>query len=159
MKKSPTSKPIPADSPVRAVLYARVSTEEQREKQTIETQIAAARDWCQREGVTLGEIYQDEGVRGTVSFEKRPDGKRLLADARQRKFTVVLVYKVDRLGRADVVSHVALHHLETLGISLRSLTEPFDTSTPQGRFMFSILVANATMERENIRDRSIAGVE
>src|SRR2546426_1406401 len=73
------------------------------------------------------------------------------------KFTVVLVYKVDRLGRADVVSHVALHHLETVGVGLSSLTEPFDTATPQGRFMFSILVANSAMERENIRERSIAG--
>jgi DNA invertase Pin-like site-specific DNA recombinase len=48
----------------------------------------------------------------------RPGGKRLLAEARQKKFTVVLVYKVDRLGRADVVSHIALHHLETLGVGL-----------------------------------------
>lgn len=102
-------------------------------------------------------IYRDEGISGTIPFEDRPDGKRLLEDARQKKFNVVLVYKVDRLGRADVVSHISLHHLETLGVGLRSLTEPFDTSTPQGRFMFSILVANSAMERENIRERSIAG--
>jgi site-specific DNA recombinase len=157
----PTSKNIPADrnghAPVIAALYARVSTEEQRERQSIETQIDFARSWCTRENIPLVDIYRDEGISGTVPFEDRPGGKRLLADARQKKFTAVLVYKVDRLGRADVVSHVALHHLETLGIGLRSLTEPFDTATPQGRFMFSILVANSTMERENIRERSIAG--
>src|SRR5262249_29876987 len=146
-------------APIRAVLYARVSTEEQRERQSIETQVAFARSWCTRENIPLIDIYRDEGISGTVPFEDRPGGKRLLADARQKKFTAVLVYKVDRLGRADVVSHVALHHLETIGIGLRSLTEPFDTATPQGRFMFSILVANSTMERENIRERSIAGVE
>ena len=144
-------------APIRAVLYARVSTEEQRERQSIETQVAFARSWCTRENIPLVDIYRDEGISGTVPFEDRPGGKRLLADAWQKKFTAVLVYKVDRLGRADVVSHVALHHLETIGIGLRSLTEPFDTATPQGRFMFSILVANSTMERENIRERSIAG--
>jgi site-specific DNA recombinase len=143
-------------APMRVALYARVSTEEQREKQSIETQIDSARPWCEREGVPLVAISRDEGISGTVPFEDRPGGKHLLADARQKKFNVVLVYKVDRLGRADVVSHVALHHLETLGVGLRSLTEPFDTATPQGRFMFSILVANSAMERENIRERSIA---
>ena len=144
-------------APLRAALYARVSTEEQRERQSIETQIDFARSWCKRENIPLGDIYRDEGISGTVPFEDRPGGKRLLENARQKKFNVVLVYKVDRLGRADVVSHVALHHLETLGVGLRSLTEPFDTATPQWRFMFSILVANSAMERENIREPSIAG--
>lgn len=143
--------------PLKAVLYARVSSEEQRERQSIETQIDFARQQCEREGISLLDIYRDEGVSGTIPFEDRPEGKRLLADARQKQFTVVLVYKVDRLGRADVVSHVARHHLETLGVGLRSLTEPFDTATAQGRFMFSMLVANSAMERENIRERSIAG--
>jgi hypothetical protein len=137
-------------APVRAVLYARVSTEEQREKQSIETQIDFARPWCERENISLVGIYRDEGISGTIPFEDRPDGKRLLEDARQKKFNVVLVFKVDRLGRADVVSHIALHHLETLGVGLRSLTEPFDTATPQGRFMFSILVANSAMDRSRM---------
>jgi site-specific DNA recombinase len=144
-------------APMRTALYARVSTEEQRERQSIETQIDFARSWCKRENISLIDIYRDEGISGTIPFEDRPGGKHRLADARQKKFNIVLVYKVDRLGRADVVSHVALHHLETLGVGLRSLTEPFDTATPQGRFMFSILVANSAMERENIRERSIAG--
>jgi len=144
-------------APVRAVLYARVSSEEQRERQTIQTQIDYARQWCAREGISLLEIYADDGISGTVPFEEREGGRQLLGDARARKFNLVLIYKVDRLGRSDVVSHVALHHLETLGVGLRSLTEPFDTSTASGRFMFSILAANSTMERENIRERSIAG--
>jgi site-specific DNA recombinase len=84
--KSKTTTPAPG-----VVLYARVSTDEQKEKQSIETQIAVARDWCAREGVTLCDVYRDEGVSGTVAFEERPGGKRLLADARQKKFTVVLV--------------------------------------------------------------------
>jgi site-specific DNA recombinase len=145
-------------APLRAVLYARVSTEEQSRRESIETQIHYARQQCEREGIPLGQIYKDEGVSGTVPFESRPGGKQLLADARAGKFETVLLYKVDRLGRSDVVSHIARHHLETLSVGLRSLTEPFDTSTPHGRFMFSILSANSAMERENIRERSRAGL-
>src|SRR2546426_4995078 len=73
-------------APIRAALYARVSTEEQRERQSIETQIDFARSWCKRENIPLVDIYRDEGISGTVPFEDRPGGKRLLAEARQKKF-------------------------------------------------------------------------
>lgn len=145
-------------APIKAVLYARVYSDEQARKETIETQVHYAKQQCEKEKIPLLKIYKDEGVSGTVPFEQRAGAKRLLADARQEEFDLVLVYKVDRLGRLNVISHVALHHLETLGVGLRSLTEPFDTSTPSGRFMFSILVANSAMERENIRQRSKDGV-
>jgi len=144
-------------APLRAVLYARVSTEEQSRRESIETQIHYAQQQCEREQIPLIQIYKDEGASGTIPFDRRPGGSALLSDARAGKFTVVL-YKVDRLGRSDIVSHVARHYLETLGVGLRSLTEPFDTSTPHGRFMFSILAANSAMERENIRQRTKAGL-
>ncbi len=145
-------------APLRAVLYARVSTEEQKERQSIQTQIEFARHYCERAGIPLGAIYTDEGVSGTIPFEDRAGGRRLLADARAKKFTVVWVYKVDRLGRADLVTHVARHHLETLGVGIRSLTEPFDTATPHGRFMFGIFASFAQLERDSIRERSMAGM-
>jgi site-specific DNA recombinase len=156
MQKPTTAKTNPPAT--GCVLYARVSSEEQKQKETIETQIHVAKQQCEREGIVLGEIYRDEGVSGTVPFDERPDGKRLLTDARAGKFTTVLLYRVDRLGRLDVVSHVARHHLETLGVGLRSLTEPFDTSTPTGRFMFGILVSFSSMERESIKQRAKAGL-
>src|SRR5262245_29459740 len=145
-------------TPVSAVLYARVSSEEQAKKETIETQLFAAQQQCEREGITIAEIYRDEGISGTVPFDDRPEGKRLLADARAGKFTTVLLYRVDRLGRLDVVSHVARYHLEAFGVGLRSLTEPFDTTTPSGKFLFSILVASASMERETIIQRAKDGL-
>jgi site-specific DNA recombinase len=145
-------------APLRAVLYARVSTEEQSRRESIETQIHYAQQQCEREQIPLVQIYKDEGVSGTIPFDRRPGGSKLLSDARAGTFSLVLLYKVDRLGRSDIVSHVARHHLETLGVGVRSLTEPFDTSTPHGRFMFSILSANSAMERENIRQRTQAGL-
>lgn len=142
---------------IRAALYARVSSEEQRERQTIQTQIDAAKPWCEREGISLVEVYRDEGISGTIPLEERPDGRRLLEDAQAKRFSLVLVYKVDRLGRADLVAHVARHHLETLGVGLRSITEPFDLSNPYGQFMFSQFASFAALERSNFLERSKAG--
>jgi site-specific DNA recombinase len=142
---------------LRGVLYARVSSEEQRERQTIQTQIDTAKSWFEREGIELVHVYKDEGVSGTVPLEERPDGRRLLEDGQAKKFDLVAVYKVDRLGRADLVAHVARHHLETLGVGLRSITEPFDLSNPYGRFMFAQFASFAALERSNFLERSKAG--
>jgi len=144
-------------APVRAVLYARVSTEEQRERQSIETQIDYARQYCQREGLFIVGVYKDESVSGIVPFEEREAGQSLLEDARKKKFDLVLVYKIDRLGRDTRLTLTTIHHLETLGVDIRSLTEPFDTSAPHGRFMFTIFASVAQLERDNIRERSMAG--
>lgn len=69
----------------------------------------------------------------------------------------VIVYKLDRLGRSlqDLLS--ILEGIDRVGAKFRSLTEPIDTTTAAGRFMFSILGAAAEFERSLIRERSIAG--
>src|SRR5262245_55022461 len=85
--------------PKRAVLYARVSREDERERQTIHAQVEAARQYSQQHGLALVKIYLDDGVSGTVPFKKRDGGKRLLDDVKQQQFDTVLVYKIDRLGR------------------------------------------------------------
>jgi DNA invertase Pin-like site-specific DNA recombinase len=58
-------------APVRAALYARVSSEEQKERQTIQTQVGVAEQYSQREGIPLVATYQDDGVSGTIPFEDR----------------------------------------------------------------------------------------
>lgn len=139
-------------------LYARVSSEEQAKKESIKSQIAAAEEYCRANSLTLAHVFQDNGLSGSVPFEQRPGGKALLAAADRKEFSLVLVWKVSRLGRLDVVSHVARHALESRGIGLRSITEPFDTSTAAGQFMFSILAASASLERESIRQNTRAGL-
>ncbi|MGH7962580.1 MAG: recombinase family protein [Candidatus Binatia bacterium] len=144
-------------APITAVLYARVSSEEQRERQTIQTQIDYARQWVAREGMTLIEIYADDGVSGTVPFPDRPSGKRLLEEARRGRFNTVLVYKLDRIGRETLIVHLAKHDFERIGISVLSLTEPFDTSTVYGRFMFGVFANYAELERQTFLSRSRDG--
>lgn len=141
----------------RVAVYCRVSTEEQRERQSIENQIEQAKDYCQRQGYIINDFYSDNGVSGTIPFEERDSGKRLLQDANEGKFKLVLIWKIDRLARDTRLSLTIAHTLTDLGINIKSMTEPFDTSTAIGEFMFTQLASFAKLERDNIRERSIAG--
>src|SRR3954465_9741498 len=80
-------------------VYVRVSTEEQRERQSIVTQREFGSRYCDLHELPIHETYADDGVSGTVPLEARPGGIRLLEDARKQKFDQLLVFKLDRLGR------------------------------------------------------------
>jgi site-specific DNA recombinase len=102
----------------------RVSTEEQREKETIEIQEEFLDQYCGLYELEVAEIYKDDGVSGTIPLHERPEGRRLLEDAKEGKFDAVLVYRLDRLGRSLLVIVDAHDRLEVAGVSLRSATEP-----------------------------------
>jgi site-specific DNA recombinase len=138
-------------------IYARVSTEEQRERQSIQTQIEFGERYSQLHKLTIFHIYPDDGVSGTVPLEQRPEGGQILRDARLGKFDQLLVYKLDRLGRETRLILNAVAELEKLGVRIRSMTEEFDTGTASGRLMLTMLSGFAAHERDVIRERSVAG--
>lgn len=106
------------------------------------------------------DAFKRAGVRNVI-LEKwsgvglRPKLQWLLA--RLQPGDVVMVYKLDRLGRSlqDLLS--ILDRIGECGATFRSLTEPIDTQTPAGKLMYSVLGAVAEFERSIIRERSIAG--
>ena len=70
----------------KVAVYARVSSEEQRENQTIQTQLETSKKWLELQELTgmsygIHEYYQDDGVSGTIALADRPAGVRLLEDA------------------------------------------------------------------------------
>src|SRR5215203_1284735 len=132
----------------------RVSTEEQRDRETIEIQREFLEQYCRLYGLEIAEIYADDGVSGTVPLYERPDGRRLLEDVREDRFTAVLVSKLDRLGRSLLVIVDAHDRLDAAGATLRSGREPIDTSNPSGRLIFQMLASFAEYDRENIREDS-----
>jgi site-specific DNA recombinase len=95
---------------------------------------------------------------GTIPLHERPEGKRLLEDAKEGKFQTVLIYRLDRLGRSLLVIVDAHDRLQEAGVALRSATEPINTSTPSGRLIFQMLASFAEYERETIRERTKAGL-
>lgn len=81
-----------------------------------------------------------------------------MGDVHQRKFEIVLVWKIDRFGRS--LKHLvnALADLEAYGVSFVSLKDNLDLSTPSGRLMFQIIGAMAEFERALIQERVKSGM-
>lgn len=100
--------------------------------------------------------YVDEGTSGK-SINGRSEMKRLLREAEQKKFEVVMVYKLDRLARKLKDSLEISETLEKFNVKLISLKENFDTSTPQGMMTFQLFGMIAELERSNIVERGKLG--
>ncbi len=93
------------------------------------------------------------------SVLERPGLQRVLAEARARRYELLLVYRVDRLARPVRGLSEILHALDNAGAVFWSATEPFDTGSPAGRLMVQMLGEFAEFERATIIDRVIAGME
>jgi site-specific DNA recombinase len=146
------------ETPEMAVaIYLRVSTEEQRERQSILTQREFAERFCQLHDLQIFSWYADDGISGTVPLERRPEGSQILEDARAGRFNQLLIYRLDRLGRDTRLILNAVAELEKLGVRIKSMTEDFDTGTATGRLMLTMLSGFAAHERDTIRERSLAG--
>lgn len=136
-----------------AAQYGRVSTDDQEKRGTIETQLEFGAKYCDLHQIKLNEVYKDDGITGTIPLQDRPEGQRLLADAAAGKFKTLLIYKLDRLGRTARIILNAIYDLEQFGVTVRSMTEPFDTSSPTGRFLLTILAGQADLDRSNTLER------
>lgn len=142
------------DEQRRAGLYARVSTGEDR--QTPETQLRHLREYADRRGFYVAEEYVDKGS-GLDS--DRPEYQRLLQDARQRVFDVVLVWRYDRFARSTQALISALKEFQALGIGFISHQEQIDTTTPQGEMVFGFMASLAQFESSLISERVKAGMQ
>src|ERR687896_1521697 len=125
----------------RVALYLRVSTDEQRDRETIEIQGDFLEQYRNLYELEVAGIYKDDGVSGTIPLHERPEGRRLLQDAKAGKFGTLLVYRLDRLGRSLLVTVDAHDRLHACGVALKSATEPIDTSNPSGRLIFQMLAS------------------
>ena len=137
----------------RAALYARVSTVA---GQSPEMQLAELRDYAAHRGWCIVDEYVDHGVSGAK--DSRPALNRLMNDARQRKFDLIAVFKIDRFGRSLRNLVNALAELESVGVAFVSIRDSIDLSSPSGRLMAQLLGAMAEFERPLIQERVIAGI-
>jgi site-specific DNA recombinase len=162
MTKSTKRTPSRTESPPRerpdaVALYVRVSTDEQADRETIKLQLDFLRRLAELHNVAVADDYVDDGVSGTIPLGERPEGRRLLDDAEAGRFGSVWFYKVSRLGRKLGVLLDAHAALERLGVSVRSGTEPLDTGTPIGVFVFQLLGSMAELDRETIKENTSRG--
>jgi len=143
----------------KAVGYIRVSSEEQAATGFgLTTQEAAIRAFAESQGYEMLEVVTDAGISGATRPSERPGFGRIVELAEAGAFSVLLVWKFDRLARQIVYAVTAANDLsERLGVNLRSVTEPIDTATPMGRTVFAILAGMAEQERAVITERTFLG--
>ncbi|GBF34620.1 site-specific recombinases [Desulfocucumis palustris] len=83
---------------MRIAIYARVSSDDQAERGTIENQLEFAHKYCDLHQLNIQDWHKDDGVTGTIPLEERPDGKRLLDNAQAGRFDLLLTYTLDTEG-------------------------------------------------------------
>jgi len=138
----------------RAAIYARVSSEEQREGQTIDSQIAELERFSREKGWALIGIYKDEGWSGALL--SRPALDSLRDDAARKQFDLVLLNDVDRLARDVAHLGIVKRDLERSGVKVVFRKLPSDES-PTYNLMVNVLGSFAEFEREMIADRTRRG--
>src|SRR3954454_7629480 len=142
---------------VGAVIYVRVSTKEQTENLSLPTQLKACEEYCERQGFGVLARFREEGE--SAKTADRTELQRLLQFCRSNKGKVqfVVVFNITRFAR-EKYDHFALRALlKSLGISLRSATEPID-DTSTGKLMEGVLAAFAQFDNDVRSDRTRTGM-
>ena len=149
------AEPMEGALPVkRAAIYSRVSTENQADDGvSLEMQRQRLAAYAFPKGWEVSKYYEDAGY--TSSNMNRPALKEMLQDAERGMFDYVLVYKLDRLSRVPAQYYTMSEKLDARGIGLVSITQDFDTTTPAGKLMQSMLIGFAGFERDLIIERTV----
>ena len=105
--------------------YERVSSEDQRERETIKTQTEMIDRYLGlHPNLQVYRRYLDDGISGTIPMGERPSGRLLIQDALARRFSQILVTRPDRLGRNEIDRLQVFALFESLGIQLVGVCEP-----------------------------------
>lgn len=141
----------------KVAIYVRVSTKEQAEEgYSIDEQIDLLTNYCNAQRWKIYDTYIDAGISGGTL--DRPNLERLTRDAHRKRFDVLIVYDLKRLGRSQRNNIAFIEDvLEKNDIKFVSLTENFDTSTPVGKAVFGMLSSIAQLDRDTITQRLMMG--
>jgi DNA invertase Pin-like site-specific DNA recombinase len=141
-------------NPRRIVAYGRVSRVQGREGDSYaspEIQEQAIRRWAEYHGAeVVGDFLLDEDVSGSTKAKDRPGLSKAFQMIEAGEADGLAVVKLNRFSRSTTAALRDLEHLEELGAQFVSVEEDFDTVTPFGRFALTMLLAVATLERDNI---------
>lgn len=140
---------------IRAVVYGRVSTEDQVDGTSLEDQRRICRQAIDQRGWAYSGEFFDEGITGTK--RTRPAWQTMLAAIRDGEVDAVVVSKLDRFARNAGHAITETDHLAELGVHFVSVKEAIDLTTAHGRMMRTMLAGFAELERDTIVERTVAG--
>lgn len=143
---------------MKAAIYVRVSTSVQVEEgYSLDAQIDRCTAYAVSQNWEIVEVYIEEGE--SAKDLNRTEVKRMLSDAGDGLFDVLLVYRLDRLTRSVRDLHALLDLFDKHNIKFRSATELYDTTSAMGRLFINIVASLAEWERANLGERVRFGKE
>ena len=142
------------DSVLDVAVYVRVSTT----GQTTENQLIELSEVCDRNKWHITNVY-NETISGTKGVDERAELNRLLQDASRKKFSKVVVWSVDRVGRSMKHLVTVLSQLKDLGCDIYSYKQAIDTSTTMGSSFFQIVGIFAELENNMRAERQKIGIK
>ena len=141
-----------------AVLYVRVSTEEQADNYSLRTQEDACRKYCKANDLGVAKVFEDAGA--SAKTTNRPQFLAMLEYVRKNKATIstVVVYAVSRFSRSTVDHQVVRQRLSRQGVTLRSVTEPIaDDGT--GMLVENMMSAFSKFDNDIRSERTTTGMK
>lgn len=136
----------------RVALYCRVSTSDQ----SCDRQERDLLTFSERAGFEVVGIWK-EAISGTK--DNRPERRKVMALAQERRVDAILVTELTRWGRSTIDLVRTLQDLQAWSVSLIAQTGlQFDLSTPQGKLVASLMAALAEFERDLLRERILSGI-
>jgi DNA invertase Pin-like site-specific DNA recombinase len=135
-------------------IYVRVITLQQ----TTDNQLLELYEICERNDWTVVEEY-NETVSGTKGVDSRSELNRLLKDASRKKFSKVVIWSVDRLGRSMKHLVMVLSQLKDLDVDIYSYKQGIDTSTTMGSSFFHMVGIFAELENNMRSERQKIGIK
>ena len=154
MVKSYAEDDVLEDTVLDVAVYVRVSTS----GQTTENQIIELSEICDRNKWNIVKVY-NETVSGTKSITERPILKEMLDDASRKRFQMVVVWSVDRVGRSLKHLVSVMTHLDELGCYIYSFKQGIQTNTSMGSMFFSLMGVMAQMETDIRKERQTIGIK
>lgn len=139
---------------MRAAMYLRVSTD----GQTTANQRRVLEQVAERRGWEITKVYEDAWISGAKGRDQRPGFDAALKDATRRRYDVLMVWSVDRLGRSTAAVATALEELHAAGVAIYADREAMDATTPHGKAMLQMAAVFGELERAMIRERVNAGL-
>ncbi len=130
----------------KVALYARFSSNNQREE-SIDAQIRAMKEYCQKEGLQIVAVYADEAKSATS--DNRPQFLQMISDSDKKIFDIVLIHKLDRFSRNRYDSAIYKNKLKKNGVEIRSVLERLDDS-PESIILESLLTAMSEYYSHNL---------
>ena len=141
---------------MNVVLYLRYSSDKQNE-QSIEGQQRICKAFCDRNDMTIVDVYIDRALSASKNADKREDFQRMIKDSEKHQFDAVVVYKLDRFARDRYDSAVYKNRLKKNGVRVISATENI-TDSPEGIILESVLEGMAEFYSKELAQKVTRGM-